>query len=70
MKEKYWINYYDTLSNKGYNQCHNPNGGNGGVKLNIDLVNEIIDELLFNEEVIHKQLAEKYGVSQHTIKKY
>lgn len=57
-KEKYWINFYDTFFN-GYNQTF---GGDTGARQPKEKTIGIIMDLT-NSSMLHKDIAEKWGVS-------
>ena len=68
-KEKYWINYYNSIEN-GYNLIKGGNCYRGEnniqAKLNDKQVLEIID-LLINTNLSYNDIANKYKVSYNTI---
>ena len=64
-KERYWINYYNSFFN-GYNQTL---GGSAGHLHNLKAKENIIGIIndLENTNLYHKEIAQKWNVSQETV---
>lgn len=67
-RENYWIKFYSaTDKQKGYNQSLDAFNHHSFLLSEEDVKN-ITNELIFSIEKLEKEIAEKYGVSIHTIK--
>lgn len=65
-REVYWIKHYSSfLETSGYNVTLG-GSSSSGVKLNIELV-EDISNLLLNTDLLNREIAIKYDVSENTI---
>lgn len=66
-KEIYWINFYNTCSNNGYNQTSGGDGRNNSiVKLTDDDIKAIYD-LLINSNITQRKIAQEFEVGEDTI---
>lgn len=73
-REKYWISYYNTYldKDKGYNLTPGGDGSAAGIynhqaKFNEVSINEIYDLLINHTNVLIKDIAQKYSISEMAI---
>ena len=71
-REKYWIEYYNSLTPNGYNIAPGGEGTGAGIYAPLasikdkTILNELIDEIIQNVDTL-KDLAKKYHISYNTI---
>lgn len=66
-KEIYWISFYNsTNKEKGYNICLGGNNTQHANKIELDLLEQIIDQLV-HTSLTQEEIAEKYDLAQSTI---
>ena len=64
-KEEYYVKFYNTLSNQGYNQVL---VGQGGTTLTPAIVLSIIEELQYNTNDNTETIGQHFGVSGRTVR--